>query len=293
MIINLKRNLRAYSDFIVKTEKQEHSLHNRKEEVELSNRKTVQPSPGGSQLRFWCLAKNMEVAFTEKDFYAEHFVPKDYLENYYSFSPGKDGANTLLRFSLDNLHQAFGAGKCGRLHTLIDIGTGPTIYQFLSACESFREIIATDYADQNREELQRWLKRDPDAFDWTPVVKYVSSRSLKEGERLESSENQFHRAIRQVLKCDVTQPEPLAPQAVPPADCLLSLLCLEGACKDLPPYHSALKNISSLVKPGGHLVLYTILDETFYMVGQRPFSCLYLRQEDVEEAVKEARFAIQ
>uniref|UniRef100_A0A8D0E8B4 Nicotinamide N-methyltransferase-like n=1 Tax=Salvator merianae TaxID=96440 RepID=A0A8D0E8B4_SALMN len=172
--------------------------------------------------------------------------------------------------------------------TLIDIGTGPTIYQFLSACESFREIIATDYADQNREELQRWLKRDPDAFDWTPVVKYVCELEGDREKRAEKENKVRSRGV-QVLKCDVTQPEPLAPQAVPPADCLLSLLCLEGACKDLPPYHSALKNISSLVKPGGHLVLYTILDETFYMVGQRPFSCLYLRQEDVEEAVKEAR----
>uniref|UniRef100_A0A8D0E8C1 Nicotinamide N-methyltransferase n=1 Tax=Salvator merianae TaxID=96440 RepID=A0A8D0E8C1_SALMN len=233
----------------------------------------------------------MEVAFTEKDFYAEHFVPKDYLENYYSFSPGKDGANALLRFSLDNLHQAFGAGGI-KGDTLIDIGTGPTIYQFLSACESFREIIATDYTDQNREELQRWLKGDLDAFDWTPVVKYVCELE-GDREKWAEKENKVRRAIRQVLKCDVTQPDPLAPQVVPPADCLLSFYCVESAAKDLPTYRSALKNISSLVKPGGHLVFHTILEDTFYMVGPHPFSCLYLRQKDVEEAVKEAGFAIQ
>lgn len=57
--------------------------------------------------------------------------------------------------------------------SLIDIGSGPTIYQLLSACESFKEIIASDYTDRNHWELEKWLKNEPGAFDWTPVVEYV------------------------------------------------------------------------------------------------------------------------
>lgn len=30
-----------------------------------------------------------------------------------------------------------------------------------------------DYADQNRWELEKWLKNDTEAFDWRPMVKYV------------------------------------------------------------------------------------------------------------------------
>ncbi|XP_048368064.1 nicotinamide N-methyltransferase-like [Sphaerodactylus townsendi] len=106
-------------------------------------------------------------------------------------------------------------------------------------------------------------------------------------------EEKVRRAVKQVLKCDVTEPNPLAPLSLPPADCVLSTLCLEGACKDLPTFCSALKNISSLLRSGGHLVLLAILEETFYMVGQRRFSCLYLDQKSVEEAVKEAGFDIE
>lgn len=57
--------------------------------------------------------------------------------------------------------------------TLIDIGSGPNIHQLLSACESFKEIIASDYTDRNHWELEKWLKNEPGAFDWTPVVEYV------------------------------------------------------------------------------------------------------------------------
>lgn len=35
------------------------------------------------------------------------------------------------------------------------------------------------------------------------------------------------------------------------------------------------------------------LKETYYMVGQRRFSSLYLEQESVEEAVREAGYDIQ
>ncbi|XP_077161291.1 nicotinamide N-methyltransferase-like [Paroedura picta] len=233
----------------------------------------------------------MEGTFTEKDSYAQHFSPKDYLETYYSFGPGQGDPSALLVFSLKTLHKAFHSGGL-KGDTLIDIGSGPTIYQLLSACESFREIIATDYTDQNREEMQRWLRKEPGAFDWSPVVKYVCELE-GDREKWAQKEEKLRRTIKQVLKCDVTQPNPLAPVSLPPADCLLSTLCLEGACKDLPTYRSAMKNISSLLKPKGHLVLFAILEETWYMVGQHKFSCLYLDQKSVEEALEEAGFVIE
>ncbi|KAG8141650.1 hypothetical protein E2320_007234, partial [Naja naja] len=113
----------------------------------------------------------MEEPFTEGEFYNEHFLPRDYLETYYKVNLDDDDDQVLISF-LKGAHRAFTIDGI-RGDTLIDIGTGPTIYQFLSACESFQEIIASDYTDQNREEVQRWLRKEPGAFDWTPIVKYV------------------------------------------------------------------------------------------------------------------------
>ena len=57
------------------------------------------------------------------------------------------------------IQKEYSYSKTGGLEgkLLIDIGSGPTIYQFLSACESFQEIIATDYTDKNLQELEKWL----------------------------------------------------------------------------------------------------------------------------------------
>ena len=40
---------------------------------------------------------------------------------------------------------------------LIDVGTGPTIYQLLSACEAFREIIVSDYSELNLRGVDKGL----------------------------------------------------------------------------------------------------------------------------------------
>ncbi|XP_039352195.1 nicotinamide N-methyltransferase-like [Mauremys reevesii] len=230
-------------------------------------------------------------SFTAGDAYQKDFDPAVYLKTYYSFASSHCPGNEFLELNLRSLLKIFTSGGV-KGDTLIDIGSGPTIYQLLSACENFKEIIASDYTDRNRQELEKWLKNEPGAFDWTPVVKYVCELE-GDREKWAEKEDKLRKKVKQVLKCDVSKSNILAPVSLPQADCLLSTLCLENACKDLKSYRAALKNISSLLKPGGHLVMLIFLKETYYMVGQRRFSSLYLEQESVEEAVREAGYDIQ
>nr|XP_006133694.2 nicotinamide N-methyltransferase-like [Pelodiscus sinensis] len=108
--------------------------------------------------------------YTRGNVYQAAFDPKAYLE-YFKFGEGSVG-DEYLNFALKHYCKAFASGDM-KGDTLIDIGSGPTIYQLLSACENFKEIVASDYTDRNRQELEKWLKKEPGAFDWTPVVKYV------------------------------------------------------------------------------------------------------------------------
>uniref|UniRef100_A0A8C4YHC0 Nicotinamide N-methyltransferase n=1 Tax=Gopherus evgoodei TaxID=1825980 RepID=A0A8C4YHC0_9SAUR len=163
-------------------------------------------------------------------------------------------------------------------NTLIRIGAGPTVFELLSACESFKEIIVTNHTDLSCQEMQKWLKKEPGAFDWTPVVKYVCEL---EGDRKKwaEKEEKLRRTVKQVLECDVTKFNPVTFASLPPADCLLLSQYLGAICKDLSTYRAALKNVSSLLKPGGHLLM-------------NKFPCLFLEKECLEEAVKEAGFDI-
>ncbi|XP_058534059.1 indolethylamine N-methyltransferase isoform X2 [Ochotona princeps] len=176
--------------------------------------------------------------------------------------------------------------------TLIDIGTGPTIYQVLSACESFKDITLSDFTDRNREELDKWLKKRPGAYDWTPALKLACELEGDSGRWQEKAEK-LRAVVKRVLKCDANLGNPLAPVTLPPADCVLTLLAMECACCSLDAYRAALRNLASLLKPGGHLVTTVTLQLSSYMVGERKFSCVFLRKEEVEQAVLDAGFDIE
>ena len=57
---------------------------------------------------------------------------------------------------------------------LVDIGSGPTLYQLLSGCEVFNKVILTDFLEVNREAQRRWLKEEGDCgLDWTPYLQHA------------------------------------------------------------------------------------------------------------------------
>ncbi|XP_073540275.1 nicotinamide N-methyltransferase-like isoform X1 [Phyllobates terribilis] len=228
--------------------------------------------------------------FTGKKEYQELFNPRAYLDSYFHLGAGSMG-DEYLQFVLKQLAETFNSGKV-KGETLIDIGTGPCIYQLLSACEAFKNIVVSDFADKNREEFNLWLKNQPEAFDWSPTVKHICQL---EGDRItcQAKEERLRKAIKQVLKCDVFNANPLDPVTIPQVDCVLSCLCLEGACKDFESYVTGLKNMTTLLKPGGYLVLTGDLGNSYYMVGEVRFSGLTLNEEFLREAITGAGYAIE
>ncbi|KAK2096112.1 hypothetical protein P7K49_025146 [Saguinus oedipus] len=214
----------------------------------------------------------MEGGFTGGDEYQKHFLPRDYLATYYSVDGSHLPEIEMLKFYLECLHKTFGPGGL-QGDTLIDIGSGPTIYQVLAACESFQDITLSDFTDRNREELEKWLKKEPGAYDWTPVVKFACELEGNSG-RWQEKEEKLRAVVKRVLKCDVHLGNPLAPAV-------------------LDAYRAALCNLASLLKPGGHLVTVVTLRLSSYMVGKREFSCLALEKEEVEHAVLDAGFDIE
>ena len=57
-------------------------------------------------------------------------------------------------------------------------------------------------------------------------------------------------------------------------------------------YKEGVKKLVGLLKPGGFLLMFIVERETFYMVGGKKWSCLFLTLEQVKEALAEAGTAI-
>ncbi|XP_063799565.1 nicotinamide N-methyltransferase-like [Pseudophryne corroboree] len=228
--------------------------------------------------------------FTDAKVYEEQFDPRLYLETYFHLGSGSL-ADNFLKFALENLHETFKSGAATG-STLIDIGTAPSIYQLLSACDHFNEITVTWHTKRELEELQKWLNNEPDAFDWSSIVKHVCEL---EGNRasLKEKEEKLKQKIKQCLKCDVSKRNPLAPLEAPKVDCLTATVCLEAACKSYEGYGTALRNLSNLLKPKGHLLMAGDLGCNYYEVGANKVFSLPVSEVFLKKAFSENGYCIK
>ncbi|XP_042694600.1 phenylethanolamine N-methyltransferase [Centrocercus urophasianus] len=219
------------------------------------------------------------------------FEPHAYLHNNY-VPPRADFSSEecVVPWKLRCLAETFASGEiCGR--TLIDVGSGPTIYQLLSACDHFEEIVATDFLEVNREELRRWVRGEPGAFDWSPFIQHVCKIEGR-GEPWQDKEQRLRGRLRRILPIDVHHADPLGAPLRPPADALLSTFCLEAVSPDRAAFGRALVNVGSMLRPGGHAVLLGALGESFYLAGAARLPVVPLDEDDVRGALSDAGFTL-
>ena len=75
-------------------------------------------------------------------------------------------------------------------------------------------------------------------------------------------------------------------------DAICTSLCLVSACPDVPSYAKALKNVVSLLKPGGMLVLMEMFNNSVYTVGHKVFKCLEMQKQDAHNAIEAAGLTV-
>ncbi|XP_038609583.1 phenylethanolamine N-methyltransferase [Tachyglossus aculeatus] len=222
------------------------------------------------------------------------FQPRPYLVNNYRPPRGDLGRpDGVGPWKLGCLAQTFASGEV-RGRSLLDVGSGPTVYQLLSACAHFEDITMTDFLEVNRQELWAWLRQDPGAFDWSPYSRHVCLIEGK-GETWQDKERQLRERVRRVLPIDVHQDQPLGPAGagVVPVDALVSTFCLEAVSPDKASFQRALDHITTLLRPGGHLLLIGALEESFYLAGAARLAVVPVKEEEVREALARSGYGIR
>src|SRR3989338_6776464 len=95
------------------------------------------------------------------------FSPAQYLEAFYGETDEGAEGSFLMKF----FHDAYLALPDNL--NILEVGGGPTIYQLISASSKAKEIIFSEYADENIAEVKKWLSADETAFNWDDYFKMV------------------------------------------------------------------------------------------------------------------------
>lgn len=79
------------------------------------------------------------------------------------------------------------------------------------------------------------------------------------------------------FKCDLTQENILSDvYYFQKVDVILSSLCLEAVAQTLQDYKKMIKKLKILLKKGGFIYLFGVLQESFYKVKEQKLPCLKL-----------------
>ncbi|XP_068162292.1 phenylethanolamine N-methyltransferase-like [Antennarius striatus] len=226
----------------------------------------------------------------------KNFDPTTFFQNFVSPEESRlDKKDSLMSWKLSCLHRAFSEGDM-KGDLLVDIGSGPSIYQVMSACEVFNKVILTDFLEVNRNELKLWLQNEGGSkMDWTPFLKKVCELEGRSPSEWTEKAARLRQVVTDVLPVDVHRPQPLALHALPPAgaDCLVSAFCLESASPDLATFNRALGHIGGLLRPRGHLLLIGRLQENYYFVGPGvKIPVVPLNEAQVCDSLKENGFTL-
>ena len=197
--------------------------------------------------------------------YHDKFQPGEYLKRYY-------GASRCID-RLDLYYKAFQSLPTDL--RILDYGTGPSIFTTISAATKASEIVLSDYSESCRTTLCQWLEGDREAFDWSSYFCHVV-KELEGNNEEEVAKRQMlvRNLVKAVVKCDLTQDPPIEPGYEQPYDVVMSSLCIEAVLKSDDEYQQLLAKLVSLVKPGGHLLLYGVEHHGgagCYMVGNETF----------------------
>lgn len=141
--------------------------------------------------------------------------------------------------------------------TMLDFGGGPNVFPLIMAAENVTRYIHSDYAKNNRDEVERWKEADPRAFSWKENITRCLKAEGKRGtdEEVASREARMRSVLEAVVPCDVTADNTVADGYEGPYDIVTCSYCLECLFTSTEGISEAIGRISKLVKPGGYFIL--------------------------------------
>ncbi|CAJ0967716.1 unnamed protein product [Ranitomeya imitator] len=200
---------------------------------------------------------------THKRYHEDNFDSRQHLESYLSDKADMINTEDVLKFPIENLLKRFTEGHV-KGDILIDLSVGSVVHHLFAACSFFKHIIVLKMRDQCIIELKKMGGRT---------------------DQLQDKEGKVRSALQHIVKCNLEKEDIIDPIVLPPADCIISAWLLEIISKDKDDYIRYLRKFLKLLKPGGHIIIISSLEMTYYTVGNTKFHGLNLDEDFVRKAL--------
>lgn len=219
------------------------------------------------------------------------YDPAEYIKLYCSGSWPSELEKLLCTWTQDQIHKIFVGGKY-KGKKLLDIGSGPVVYAVITASKYYDECYVSDLSPANVDFLQKWIREESTEMEYL-----MKEFSKKEGESgaWEVRKKQVREKIKNAVVSDLRKPNPVSGTILENTsfDAITACLCFSAAVLTIEDYTKAIQNCGKILKPGGHLVIVDIIDNSWYALGNMKFKTLATTEEEIRRAFSESGYEIE
>ncbi len=204
---------------------------------------------------------------------------------------------------------------------VLDVGSGPVIYQLIPFAGISDSIVLSDFLEQNRLELERWKRAQSD-FDWSTFFEYVRRYMTEHEEVVEHGGEEVRQRLKEIRSAEPADFENLLRskiQGIVPVDVfkerlnlgadtnfdlvnvsqqgsaqlITSNFCIESATADEETWRRGLSNVASCVTEGGFLLMTCIRNADEYPVGDKKMPAVPVDADLVTQELTQLGFKIK
>ncbi|MEM1254578.1 MAG: guanitoxin biosynthesis pre-guanitoxin forming N-methyltransferase GntF [Cyanobacteria bacterium P01_H01_bin.21] len=202
--------------------------------------------------------------------------PQKYLQEYYSgIMPDEQ---YCLEFLIESLKRS------DPVSVALDFGSGPIISHILPLVTKAKEIHVSEYVESNLVELRKWFSADGSAYDWRPFTQEIlrlETHQTPGASDVGRRETETREKVTYVTPGDVRDPNPLGEAKRNFYPLVTAHYCAEGISLNKDEWRTYMRNIMSMVKPGGRLITSACGSGSYYRVGESCFPSTELNPQDI------------
>jgi hypothetical protein len=209
------------------------------------------------------------------------WAPRAYLAEYYD-EVQPDELQTIAFFVAAMEQVASG-------EPVLLFGVGPTLHHVFLAAGKASEIHLADYLPANLREIERWIKRDADAHDWSAFVRYTlqcEGIAAPTDRQIQDREEVTRAKITKLLHADARHADPLGERPDKSYATVISAYCADSATGDRATWETLMSHITGLVGPGGMFITAALRRCRWYLVGGKPFPSANVDEDDLRAVLE-------
>ena len=214
---------------------------------------------------------------------------RDYFQTYYSEVVLPD-EQAVLAYQIDVLRAArarFGRG--------LEYGCGPTLHRAIAAAKYVFRMDMADWLADNLSEAREWLCADDSAagLETLHAIRAglrrthasLATRACIQREAL------TRKVVRGLYVSDARLRQPLGPAREGFYDLIITGFCIDAISGDPRVFRRCLRNVTSMLQPGGTFIIHALHQCKAYKCGERMFPGSNLSIDDMRDAMLENGFA--